>query len=373
MKIHLAAVLALLGCLFVSATLEAATADEFLQQIEQNFAGWDRDSDGVLSAGEIDLAADDAKVTGKAAAALAALKRVSRSPKYNDPTLNKEKITEFAKGKPAADKPDIAGMYAQGVSRLEKLTSRELFVGGEPRLDTLHQGRLGNCFCLAPLGSVLSHDPKDVVAMFKKLDDGKIRVTLGKNTVIITPPTDTELARTATNEDQGIWVNVYEKALGSLRNDAKAEADRAGSSIDALARGGSAGTILAYITGNEIVRHSCKFAKDDKLSAEEKEAKLKEFREALVVATKAKRRMTTGTDKATMPGITGNHAYALLGYDSETDRVKVWNPFGNTFTPKGEPNSEHGYPRVEGISQIPLKDFVAQFSGIAIEVVPQSP
>jgi hypothetical protein len=69
-----------------------------------------------------------------------------------------------------------------------------------------------------------------------------------------------------------------------------------------------------------------------------------------------------------MPGITGNHAYALLGYDYETDRVKVWNPFGDDFTPKGEPGSEHGYPREQGISEIPLADFVAQFAGIAIEV-----
>ena len=353
----------------VPANLLGGTADEFLQQVEQNFAQWDRDQDGILSANEIDAAAEDAKVTGKAAAALAALKRASRSPKTEKLALNREKIKECATGKPTEDKPDLTGMYAQGVSRLEKLTCRELFVG-EPRLDTLHQGKLGNCFCLAPLGSVVAHDPNDVKAMFTKLEDGSIRVKLGKNSVTISPPTDTEIARTATNEDQGIWVNVYEKALGKLRNEGKKEEDRAGSPIDALARGGSAGTILAYITGNEIVRHSCKFAKDEKLSAEEKETKLKELREHLATATKAKRRMTCGTDKTTMPGITGNHAYALLGYDSESDRVKVWNPFGNTFTPKGEAGPKNGYPREQGISEIPLGDFVAQFSGIAIEVVP---
>jgi hypothetical protein len=254
---------------FVGRQLFAATTDEFLQQIDKNFAAWDRDSDGELTVPEIDTAGADAKVTGKAAAALAALKRASRISKYNIKTLNKEQITEFATGKPADDKPDLSGMYAQGVSRLGKLTKRDLFADGGPRLDTIHQGRLGNCFCLAPLGALVHRDPQQVVAMFTKLDDGNYKVTLGKNSCTVAPPTDTEIARTATNEDAGLWVNMYEKAIGKLRNDAKPEAERAGSPIDALARGGSAGTILAYITGNEIKRYTCSFAKDEKMSEEE--------------------------------------------------------------------------------------------------------
>jgi hypothetical protein len=274
-------VLILLTLCGFNTPLHAATSAEFLQQIEENFAAWDRDGDGVLAAAEIDAAAADAKVAGNAAAALAALKRVSRSPKFNQLILNKEKITEFASGQPAGDKPDLSGMYAQGVSRLSKLTNRELFAEAGPRLDTIHQGRLGNCFCLAPLGSLVHRDPQQIVAMFKKLADGKYQVTLGKNTVTIEPPTDTEIARTATNEDCGLWVNVYEKALGTLRNNAKPESERANSPIDALARGGSAGTILAYITGHEITRYSCQFAKDEKLSAEEKAAKMQELRDQM--------------------------------------------------------------------------------------------
>lgn len=359
-------VVTLVTSLAVSQPLFAATSAEFLEQVTQHFAAWDGDSDGTLSVAEIDKAAANPEVKGNAAAALAALKRASRSPSFKHPELNQERIKEFAT-KRGADMPDLTGMYGQGVSRLAKLTKRELFAGGPPQLNTIHQGRLGNCFCLAPLGAVVHHRPEAIVEMFKPLEDGRIRVTLGKHTTMVALPTDTELARTASNEDAGVWVNVYEKALGQLRNEAKPEDQRVGSPIDVLAKGGSAGTILSFITGHEITRFSFKFAKEKDLPAEEHAAKMKDLREQLQTAVREKRLMTCGTLKATLPGITGNHAYAVLGYDAKADTVKIWNPFGNTFTPKGEPGPENGFPRKEGVSEIPLPIFVAQFSGMAFE------
>lgn len=366
--------LILIAALTVVRPAVAATSAEFLEQVTQHFAGWDADSDGTLTAAEIDKASANPEVKGNAAAALAALKRGSRATSLKVPELTQEQIKTFATER-GADKPDLTGMYSQGVSRLSKLTKRDLFAAGPmagatapPQLSTIHQGRLGNCFCLAPLGAVVHARPEAVVAMFQTQDDGRIKVTLGKNTTIVAPPTDTELARTASNEDAGLWVNVYEKALGQLRNEARSAAERASSPIDVLAKGGSAGTILSYITGHEITRFSFKFAKEKDLPAEEHAAKLKDLREQLQAAVREKRLMTCGTLKTTLPGITGNHAYAVLGYDAAADTVKVWNPFGNDFTPKGEAGAENGYPRKEGISDIPVPVFVAQFSGMAFEV-----
>jgi hypothetical protein len=354
-------------CVAGTRSLVAATSAEFLAQVKQHFAAWDADSDGTLTVAEIDRASADPQFKGDAAAALAALKRGSRFSKLKSPELNNDQIQQFATEK-GEDKPDLTGMYSQGVSRLAKVTKRDLFARGTPQLSTIHQGRLGNCFCLAPLGAVVHTRPEAVVAMFQTQDDGRIRVTLGKNTTTVAPPTDTEIARTASNEDAGLWVNVYEKALGQLRNEAKPEGERASSPIDVLAKGGSAGTILSYITGHEITRFSFKFAKEKDLSDADRAAKLKDLREQLQTAVREKRLMTCGTLKTTVPGITGNHAYAVLGYDAKTDAVKVWNPFGNDFTPKGEPGKENGYARKEGISEIPVPVFVDQFSGMAFEV-----
>src|SRR5437870_5556516 len=48
---------------------------EFLEQVGANFSQWDLDRDGSLSANEIELAVSNPKVTGKAAAAAASLRR----------------------------------------------------------------------------------------------------------------------------------------------------------------------------------------------------------------------------------------------------------------------------------------------------------
>jgi hypothetical protein len=78
--------------------------------------------------------------------------------------------------------------------------------------------------------------------------------------------------------------------------------------------------------------------------------------------------MTCGTLKTTTPGINPNHAYAVLGFEEKSDCVRLWNPHGDQFTPKGEPGAKHGYPQKDGVCDVPLAEFVNQFSGMAFEV-----
>ena len=92
-----------------------------------------------------------------------------------------------------------------------------------------------------------------------------------------------------------------------------------------------------------------------------------ELRKQLTAAVTDKRLITCGTGKTTTPGITPNHAYAVLGYDAKTDAIRLWNPHGDSFTPKGTPSLLNGDVRVEGRFSVPLSDFVQQFSGLAFE------
>jgi hypothetical protein len=283
--------------------------------------------------------------------------------------LSLTNILSLVTNKPSADKPDFTRMFREGLSRLPKSSSRPLFASGVPRLETVHQGKLGNCFCLAPLGAMVHRDPKRVVAMFAAQADGSYLVMLGKETIRVTPPTDAEIAMTSSNEEDGIWVNLYEKAVARVRNDARPPEQRAGSEIDALARGGSAGTMLGVITGNEIERFSFKFAKDPAVTDVERQSKLSALRQKLATAMERKLVMTCGTLKTTTPGVNPNHAYAVLDYDAEADLVRLWNPHGGSFTPKGESGLQNGYATKEGVFQIPLPHFVQQFSGMAFQVL----
>jgi hypothetical protein len=67
------------------------------------------------------------------------------------------------------------------------------------------------------------------------------------------------------------------------------------------------------------------------------------------------------------PGITPGHAYAILGYDKETDLVHVWNPHGNNFAPKGPDGLQNGYTTKTGQFDIPLKDLLQIFKDVTFE------
>lgn len=351
--------------LSLGAALAAEEKRSFLDLVTARFERWDRDHDGVLTPAELDAAVADPSNQGDEAAALAALKRVSRSTRLKVPPLTLAYVRETIAAAPAATRPDFAKMFKEGQAVLASATKREPFADGAPRLDTIHQGRLGNCFCLAPLGAMVHRDPGQVVRMFVRQADGTYLVALGKRSVRIAPPTDAELAMTSSNEGAGLWVNLYEKAVGTALNEAKPAEQRAGSPMDVLAKGGSAGTMLEFITGQPIRRISFVFGKDPKVDEAGRQAQLRELRTQVEAADRDRRLMTCGTLAVTTPGLTPNHAYAVLGFDAKTDRVRLWNPHGGAFKPKAEPGPANGYPMQDGIFELGLVEWTKQFSGMA--------
>ena len=349
--------------------LGAQPSNEFIASVQKNFARWDLNHDGILSSNELDVVVANPQITNEAAAAVAALKRVSRGTKAAAPSLTLANITTLT----GQRQPDFALMFSAGLKRISAATNRNLFADGLPKLETIHQGKLGNCFCLAPLGAMVHRDPAQVAAMFVAETNGNYSVRLGKKTVEVPPLTDAEIAMTASNEHAGIWVNLYEKAVGTARNEDKPTGQRVNSPLDVIARGGSSGTMLAYLTGNDVVRFSFKFAKAPASVTNDLAAKLAELRGKLAAATQEKRLMTCGTVKPTTPGLTPNHAYAVLDYDTDNDAVRLWNPHGQSFRPKGAPGLDSGYATTNGIFQIPLPHFVQQFNSMAFEQVIKPP
>jgi hypothetical protein len=64
------------------------------------------------------------------------------------------------------------------------------------------------------------------------------------------------------------------------------------------------------------------------------------------------------------PGIVSDHAYAILGYDADRQRVAVMNPWGNHFEPKGPPGLANGYFTRHGTFLLPLSEFVQIFEAV---------
>jgi len=345
------------------------TGDEFMAAVAARFYAWDLDHNQSLSIAELDVAIKDPANTGRSAAALAALKRASLSTDYTLPLLTFNNIRELAFRPPARHQPNLARLYLDGLRRINSLTNGQLFASGLPRLETIRQGRIGDCFCLAPIGAMVHRDPQEVASMFSVEGGYHCVVRIGTEAVMVALPTDAERAmgRMANNNHDGLWVDVYEEAIGQWHNSLKSPDQQSASSIEAIAGGGSAGRIISQLTGHKVSGFSLEFGKDPDAPAALRDARLAALRRQLADATGQKRLVTCSTIKPTTPGLTPHHVYALLAYDPIYDTVELWNPHGNKFIPKGPPGLTNGYPTQNGLFTMPVPEFVQQFSGMAFE------
>jgi hypothetical protein len=374
MKRHILLVLVLSGAAV------AHTEVSFIQASLAGFGSWDSNHDGSLTLAELDTAVASPDVKGEAAAAAAALDRAARNKKHPVDAFTRDNIPRLAdtlkitEGRDTEESPDqpprgpnnLERYYASALRKINA-SPRSLFVG-EPRLDRFSQGHLGTCFCLAPLTALAYSDPAAVITLFKPSPDGsRITVTFGRdNSVEIPPLTDGEIALGTDTGGNGLWAATYEKAVGRLRLDSKPPVYPSTPYATAT-RGGSAGTMLSVLTGRSIKRFSCKPWIGAESPPPESERLLGELRTLLRTASREKRLMTAGTSTKTVkvPSLAANHAYAVLGYDEQTDLVTVRDPHGQNFTPAGSPNLINGYVVRRGIFQIPVPEIVRLMSGFA--------
>lgn len=400
-RLHL---LVLLGLLLPAAAFaqgSRATARSFAEVAVEAFDEWDGDDDGTLSAAEIDQLVVAPKFKGEYAAALAAMKLVVRSTKVAPPVLSldflrhrsKEPAGELLPGdqpsapepaSPGAKKPESpditrpapraarppASLERRYQSALRKIRSAkdDLFADGTPDIDRSRQGPLGSCFFIAGVGAFVHRDPEALKAMFRTAasESGGVlyTVTFGDGRAVTIPAlTDAQRGLTSSAGPDGLWLTVLEQAYGALRMQSRPESRRTLEASDALARGGSLGTTLRALTGRVIERTRLRANADTDPELAGKVAV------SLAAAMKDRRLAGASTGSATPlpPGVNGKHAYAILGFDESTGVVRLWNPHGNTFRPKGEAGLERGYGTRGGVFEVPVTEFVRIFDSLVIE------
>ena len=84
----------------------AKPPQDFLTVVRTCFPTWDSDQNGILTTTEIDVVVADAKVRGIEAAAIAALKRTTRTTRYKLSQLTLSEIEELKAAGPGMDRPD---------------------------------------------------------------------------------------------------------------------------------------------------------------------------------------------------------------------------------------------------------------------------
>ncbi len=354
----------------------AADSPSFSLAIQSGFPKWDRDHDGMLSLDEIEWSLASPEIKGSDAAALAAMYRATRvknsplTPPFSLATLEAATTAHAGGGKNTDDEStdalnaDLEGSYGRALDRIAK-TPRTLFANNLPHLETFRQGKIGSCFCLAPLAALIYRDPAEVAKRFTP-DKAGFTVQLNDHRKVwVSPPTDGEIAISSTTGTDGFWSTVYEKAIGQMRIEDKGVA---GPPLRAATEG-SAGKMIGVLTGREFKRFSCSPWRKADVTEEARAALLDQLRALLREGTEQHQIMTvgTGTKGVKVPSLSFSHAYAVLGYDAKADCVIIRDPHNQNFTPKGEVGLKNGYVVEQGVFHVPVADAVQIMGGFAFE------
>lgn len=188
--------------------------------------------------------------------------------------------------------------------------------------DAIRQGRVGDCFFLAALVSVVASNPQIIQRIIKNNDDGTYSVTFPgdrETAITVDGPTVVELVLYSQLTDYGLWPCVLEKAYGQyLLNYGIKKATIPTEATNIAQHTYEAFDLLTGQTGHwEYLPR----ASDEKVRWILTEA----FRERRGVAAGS----LAGKNEVTVDaGIPDAHAYSILGWDPNHDRIMLRNPWG---------------------------------------------
>lgn len=332
--------------------------NRFVQAVEANFTRWDKDHNGQLDEAEITAAIQDPNVKGDDAAAAAALKGVFVASNDGEPPALTEPF--FQSRDPRLEM--LAAQFQYCLTNLQSASGLPIFTRDSPTFAECKQGRIGDCYLVALLGASLARNPAAVRQMITPDDQiGGYHVFFPDGTRVDTPAlTDGELAWVGQGPAQCLWERTLEKAWG-LRKICR-ENGASDPSIDPFdtVAGGSGENMLLSLTGHQTADYY--FGKRGKPSTP-----IPQVREALKSALASGRLVEAFTWNVSKTPLPPDHAFAVLGYDSATDTINLWNPWGDNFDPSGPAGPQNGYPRVNGKFQMPLADFVKIFAQLRAE------
>lgn len=353
----------------------------FRSVVEGQFAKWDKNHDGKLSALEVDAAVRDHAVTGPAAAAAAAIHAHLRKPKSPEFVTRGELLAEFKGAE--SNRPDVElpttnfeSLFATYNAKIAAVGKRVFDRSDAPALDGMHQGRLGDCFVVSTLGAVVARHPQAVRKLFREHADGAVDVALpgAHKTVPVPRVTEAEVALGSTAGDQGLWLNVFEKAYGEyLMETAAKKPDPKVLPLDVIATGGSAKRLLQALTPTRVDGLRLTHEPAHPPAAEEYRKLEAQTHDLLREVEEGKRAAVcfTMSDSKVPPGVATSHAYAITAYDARRKVVHVWNPWGTGYhhrlKPDQKPGLEHGYEVRDGRFEVPVSDFVRIFSSFVYD------
>ena len=195
--------------------------------------------------------------------------------------------------------------------------------------------------------------------LFKPQADGVIHVAFHDgHTVEVHPLTDAQIVLGSNAGEQGLWLNTLEEGIGKLlKRLATSEKSKPLNALDIANRGGGAGPIMSLLTGHHPEHLHLNHKKP--LTPAEQATLMEQARAGMPAPPWRSITSSASTPAvAARPNMPENHCYAILDFKSGGDTVRMWNPWGTDFTPKGVPGPTNGYPTKAGEFEIPLKELL---------------
>ncbi|MFO0949811.1 MAG: C2 family cysteine protease [Isosphaeraceae bacterium] len=375
---------AFLGVTAATSRMSAQPAGPgFAQVVARNFRAWDLNRDGRIGAAEIDRLMTVPSIRGDDAAALATLKLRERKtaqavrPQF---AVGMEHVSGQVEIETPLTRADPANEDERGPFHFDRQfrayrstlsnSPRRLFAGDGPDFHALQQGPIGDCFLFSMAGSLAAREPGRIASMISRRPGGGYLVRFpGGRSVSVPPLTQAEalVNNSASTLSDGVWTAVLEKAVGEVfREEGQARPGKATAEpTDEIASGGSSVRVIHLFTGH-ATHH---VALRDRRAEAGRTAEVRRLLpEALARGRLAAVTMGKLADGAArVPGLGYHHVYAVLGFDRSRDVVTLWNPWGNTFTPKGPDGPEHGFTTRHGVLKIPVATLYQTFTSVYIE------
>jgi hypothetical protein len=343
----------------------------FISVVKSHWAEWTKgSSDGKLGNDRVNAMVNNLKVQGDEACAVATIHRYLRG-KNAPKTIDEEFLLDPKHGigpeeqrDPDSKPPRFQNTFAAYRRHLE-IVPRSLFANDAPQRNGLHQGRLEDCWVISGVGQYVTYHPDRVKSMLHEQGDGSYIVSFPHQTIKVPALTDAQIVLGSTAGNQGLWISVLEEAFAIENRSAKGNPAVL---IDDL-NGGSAVPTIELLTGQKALQIHLSDLREESAKPRTKERIVAEQDLKMILQNLHANKIlvtagTHGKDIKNPPGIPSGHCFGVIDYDPDKKLITLWNPWGNHFSPKGEPGLANGYPTQDGVFTMPLNDFIKVYNTV---------
>lgn len=304
------------------------TQTPFSQAIRDRFSSWSQGRCS-LNANDMEKLFADPKLRGEELAAISVARDLPQQVGGQDLT-----VAVLDKYEQAGGAGQLEARYRDNVERLQ--TPRALFPQGGPDFTAVTQGREQNCVLTSTCISLAQQRPECLTQLLSETEAGVVLRLPGEKERCVAMPTDRELLNHSCAYQNGAWMTILSRELGS---------------VGAL----KPSNAVQKVTGNKV---------DQDLMMATSEGALRKKLESAMEKHQVVIAGRGGFD-AEVAGLTRNHSYAVIGYDPNFARVRLQDPEGN------EPRDADGKARdgdYDGQFSLSVKEFKSWFSSIHYEV-----